>query len=168
MNFHLRHSWAESANDVKTSSAIQWLSINLVYWLSNKPLKTQQWLPMYQRIVELTMGWWLFLVYLPMPSTINYFAMLPNGCPETIFSVSCVMTVFGVLLPPSPPRCELIPPTFTSYLDYVRGSVLCDIIIFCPDLLLVGPQPSFTKVLLAFIWGENLQESVKVLSQSLS
>lgn len=88
------------------------------------------------------MGWWLFLVHLPILSTINHFACFPNRCPESIFP-SHVWWLFSVSFPHSP-RCDLILPTFTSYLDNFMGSVLCDIITLWPDLLFVGPQPSLT------------------------
>lgn len=94
-----------------------------------------------QRMVELTMGWWLFLVHLPILSTINHFACFPNGCPEFIFP-SHVWWLFSVFSPHSP-RCDLILTTFTPHLDYFMDSALCNIIILRPDLLFVG-SPAFS------------------------
>lgn len=116
-----------------------------------------------QRMVELTMDWWLFLVHLPILSTINHFACFPNGCPESIFP-SHVWWLFSVFSSDSP-RCDLILTTFTPHLDYFMDSALGNIIILHQISCLWAPQPSLTKVLLEFTWGENCHEPLKVLSQ---
>lgn len=102
----------------------------------------------------------------------NSFDHEPLSCASQTGVLSpCFHLMFDNCFPcPSPhfPRCDLILPAFTPYLDYFMSSMLCDIITLWPDLLFVKPQLSLTKLLLAFTWGENLHELVKVLSQPSS